>query len=370
MPLPGSVGEGQREYTTYEGQYTATHFAWFTTSEDGTPKLVEQGGRAVARCRFLQGPEDTEGPPGTFELGEIPLLVKAFGGDPAQLPVSTNGNYTALLVAAQKLAKGTPVNFKVKNGWVRNYTISGFEFPEGHWQVKLVSLRPRNEVDKPYWEESGGPYGGGYFFVKVKIVSDLSGKPSVYDGVTGDFIANYANNHLTPIVLAFAPEIQANEVEYADETNALPEIEAYAIQAGRIALLNIKRNKKNGRLVAEWPSLQYVRDSEAEAPVVITQAKAYGNTPLEVLYNVVAAKCPQPAFVAGGQLSPDGKRWAAENVLPAVKKLGIEPHTPDKKYKFDQFTGQEIFKILTAMDLDTEAGWVSDLLSEVEDIPF
>jgi hypothetical protein len=188
--IPRDYEPPENEFEQFpDGSYKVKGITWFSQDEHNRPILVAQkDGRLVGRCHLILE-DDEEGPPFSVSMGQMALLVKAFGGDISKLPptpeVSQAGKVSLFMEAVEKLATGKVVEVEVSNGWANQ--IDGMVVPPGLYYYKLETIGPRNEDDEP--EPIEGKYGP-YFYLYSRIVAGEGGGPTPWkDAVVRDTLS-------------------------------------------------------------------------------------------------------------------------------------------------------------------------------------
>jgi len=170
------VKERDTSYESFdEGKYVVT-FGEFWPKDDGglpIPKLVNWGGEDVMIVRYRTVTTEGEGPPGSINVEELSLLMRAFGCDPSKLPKDIQENLDdALMEACIQLedSKADTVVHVNKAGWI--YKVEGMALPSGEAMLfRLARFTSRNEEGIPCPKPSEkNPSWGLRFFVKVKVV--------------------------------------------------------------------------------------------------------------------------------------------------------------------------------------------------------
>lgn len=192
--IPTDYEPEEQEFEAYkDGKYDVNSFDYFSTDEDGRPILVVQAGDMVARVRFNLTKNGEEGPPYSFKLSQVPLLVRAFKADADKLPPTPSldqaGKVSAYLQKAKGLVEeaGNSVKVVVTKGWVKS--ISGMDVPTGLYYFNIVDVSPKDENGDPETRE--GQYGK-FFFIKCRVVAGEGGQETVWEDAEFDVLVNYS----------------------------------------------------------------------------------------------------------------------------------------------------------------------------------
>lgn len=317
-------------YETFEpGTYKETYIEFFSKDSSGLPVYVVQEGRGgirmVARYRTYND-EDKEGPPGSIEEGELPLLVHAFGGDVTQLP---DDKLKALSVAEQ-LIKASDKEVMVTvgdSGWIRK--VYDMDLPVNDYVFKGIGL-PRIDEDG---EHIFTKTGFGKFAVSRLVVDDPN---SPFNGVPYDVWINWEPFIILKAVApdAYSALLGEDELKHLDEM-----IKSHTHRIHGSVELDDK-----GRARLNKSSLRPVTEDEVADK---TGEPSLG--PIEHLYQAIAdaidkkAWRESAAFAGVGTLSQTGKVWAKEHMASICKKEGIPKN-------FDQMTEDNIRTILEKLE--------------------
>ena len=313
--------------------------------------------------------------------------MRAYGGDPAKLPVAQD-DYAVYLVAAQTLAKGKKVKVIVRDEWVNTDKIAGFGVPEGLFRFAWAG------VNTTLYD---GEFGK-YFFLSLKVVSDFMGRPTLYDGVTvteptsygliegmdgnptyelspktGNWTANAVRMHR--LVNAFAPDVVREE--FTDPSNILPELENAARKVNRIAVAQRKANTK-GKVRTDLGSLQYVEDAGVQVPQQKTNSTTSAVVSASVIYGFLQSAISEgvtkdlgkdvgaKVWGEGGRLSGEDavRQWVKRLLGNAKRELG--GLSISKIDDMPNLTDDEVVKILLLGDFDELAREAQQRLSVSE----
>lgn len=350
-PDPEYVPE---EFETFsDGKYPTIGIRWFSVDDQKAPIFMSGKGRQplVAMYRTLLE-DDRDGPPGSVSPAEVVMLVKAYGGDPKNLP-DREEDPTAFLMAARDTINSSDkvVTIAVKDGWVSN--TPGLNLPpDKYFTFGYAGISTKTD-DIPAPRE--GQYGK-WFGVNLRVVGDLQQRPTPYDGYEQFVFVSYglvveegtptyetrskegssqkswtsAAVQTSRLIAAFAPTVE--QVEFQDPHNILPELEVEAKRLQRRAVGQVVSNK--GRVRVSVTSLAPIdpdplpmpssRDVEDEVP-----EHEVGDV-MGQIYALIEALCPGKtydkngkligkAFDKDGVLTSNGKAWCKEVLKPYLK---------------------------------------------------
>lgn len=331
----------EKTYETFDdGTYKVTGFTYFSLNDKGNPILKAQSnGRLVAMLHFTLK-DGKEGPAYFCELGEISLLVKAFGGDLSKLPklpeVNQASKVTAYLSAAENLAKGE-TTIEVKKGFVRS--IKGAEVPIGLYYVKVVDINPKTD---------GMPHTitgqfGDFFYVNYQIVAGEGGGDSPYNGVVFSEIMNYGLTldedgnpawitsktggytknavNMNKLITYTAPDFFENNIRFGDVNNILPEW-LEQLQAADKVIKIMRIPNKNGKTVINFDTIEPVNMVEPKQSSFLTpkvnpkdteEMNEKARNIFAKLFTELAGENP---FTEGYSLSLKGKQTAKLYLSP------------------------------------------------------
>lgn len=322
-----------------DGQYKVNGIHWFTADEEGAPIFVVQANSTNLVARYRTVMSDSDGPPGSVTPGEIPLLVKAFGGDPKQLP--SRDDPSAFLIAARDLVNKASKNVTVTvaGGWVTH--IPGMSLPKDkYFRFRVSRITTRNEQEQPAWKE--GTYGR-YIGIEFVVASDMAGNKSPYDGATIWESISYGlkaddsgnptftrkdDGSPTPAAAqtdrflgAFCPSIY--EAGFENPGNVMPEFWELYKKDKREALTQViqvgRDSKRIGLNVYGFAAVDAgadAGDSTVEMPSRDVNDEAKGGSLLQQVYDLIETVTPERAFDAGGKLNKVGKAWCKINLAP------------------------------------------------------
>jgi hypothetical protein len=167
---------------------------WFSLNEETEePILVGQpDGKLVGRCRL--NVDEQGGPPMSVTLGEMALLVKAFGANVSELPaqpeISDAGAVTAYMNKVKELVDKTEKRVQIHvsdKGWI--YKVKGMELPKTTLNWILVAVSRKDESGLPYKKTLEF---GDVFWPTFRVVSSAGNVPTPYAGVEIQPLINYA----------------------------------------------------------------------------------------------------------------------------------------------------------------------------------
>lgn len=276
------------EFTQYEdGEYEALGLEWFsveTESPDIPLMVAQKNGVKVGRLRFNLK-DGKAGPPMSVQLGEMALLVKAFGGDIRdlpELPGPTEAGKIADYMIAVKVLSDTAKCIKVtcKNGWVSIRDVQGAEIL-GDFYLRAVDITPKDkETDIPFLKSS---QFGQYFFLSLEIVADGFGKSTVLRGAIFSEIMNYglttiktdeglepdlertdvtgeytaAAHRMAALIRIVAPELFSEGYVHPDPTNLLPDLLEKILESETVFKAGRIKTEK-GRVKLNWGDVSEV----------------------------------------------------------------------------------------------------------------
>ena len=333
-----------------DGKYKVNGIQWVTTDNAEAPIFKARKNSAslyaVYKTLLLNG---EDGPPGSVSPGEVPLLVRAFGGDPSTLPDRTT-DPTAFLIAAKTSinATGKELEVKVSGGWVQD--VPGMSLPvDSYHTFELVRIFTKNEEGDFSWET--GEYGK-YFVAEFSVVANLQGRPSMYDGARMAGIISYGmkvNSDGDPefetsdkgdwtsnavvfskFLNAFVPAVY--ETTFADPSNILPEVMAEYGKNRRRAVTQVVKNSK-GRIGLNVKAFASVDDdlapmpadeSEKELPARNVEDEVTEPETMEQIYALIDEKAGGGAFGKDGSLTTKGKTWCKGDFKDFLKEKGYK----------------------------------------------
>ncbi len=192
-PIPLDYVPPESDFEQFkDGEYFVIAARWSSLDDQDRPILVAQkDGRLVVRAHLLLEGKD-DGPPYSCSLREVPLLVRAFGGDVNRLPpvpaITDAGAITSYLEKAEELlVSQKPLKVVVSNGWVNS--VEGMEVPPGLFYFRICDITPHNKDGEP--EPKQGQYGP-IFFLHLEIVAGEGGSKTPWEGAVTRELMNYA----------------------------------------------------------------------------------------------------------------------------------------------------------------------------------
>jgi len=320
----------QPKYATFEeGSYKMTGLEFFTKDSDGLPIYVAQEGKAgmrmVARYRTSSVDENNgtlEGPPGSINRGQLPLLVQAFGGDPSQLPKDE----LKALVKAEQLIEASNKETTVvvgDSGWIR--TVYDMDLPVGNYVFSYSEIPRKDEYGKPILSTTKF----GTFLITRLVIDDPT---SPFHGVSQDVWVNWETMF---ILKALAPQMY--DMFMGSGIAGLGEI----IESNKAKVMGSVELTERGRPKLNKGSLRIVTEDDVSDT---TGVPTLG--PIEHLYQAIADDSEEPKpwresnqFDGVGSFSALGKMWAKVKLAPLCKEFGIPK-------KFTQMDTKHIRKLL------------------------
>lgn len=333
MPIPNPEEEWTPREQFEPGSYKVRFDSFTTVNEDQDPIFTPQSGqKLVVRYRTILSSGD-EGPPGSVEKGQIPIFVKALGGDVSALPPYNQPNKR--LIIAERLVKEANETVKVTvgdTGWITR--IPGMEIPPGYYELVCRGIVSKGILGEPSWKD--GQYGK-YFVPCVEILSDSGGRPTPWDHVKVYESVPYAleeedgelvwetrdDGRMTSnsfrhrdFFRAVCPSVFKLDLEvFEDLNNILPEanriIKDLSIRCTGHADRSVRSPTR--RVILRLAELQAVSSeslvvSEEGAVELSTTEKT---TPADPLYDVLNAQFDGKAFFAGdgNELTDEAKAW-------------------------------------------------------------
>jgi len=356
-----------------DGKYKVNGIAWVTTDDAESPIFKARKNSAalyaVYKTLLLNG---EDGPPGSVSPGEVPLLVRAFGGDPAKLPDRTT-DPTAFLIAARTAinAVSKELEVRVSGGWIQD--VPGMSLPvDSYHTFELTKIFTKNEEGDFSWTK--GEYGN-YFVAEFTVVANLQGRPSAYDGAKITGIVSYGmkvnpdgdpefettdkgewtSNAVvfSKFLGAFVPGVY--EINFADPSNILPEVMDEYGRNKRRAVTQVVKNK-HGRVGINIKGFASVDADIAPMPMdepdkelPAREVEDETNEPpiMEQIYNLIDEKAGGGAFGADGKLTPKGREWCKGDFKDFLKEKGY-------KASFDAWNDETRQAVLTYLKGDEE----------------
>lgn len=348
------------EFTTFaDGKYKLSGIQWFTLDEEGAPIFVVQKNSTnlVARFRGIVSGAD-DGPPGSVSVGEVALLVKAFGGDPDKLP--PRDDPAAFLIAARDAINNSEKTLEVvvSGGWINR--IPGMSLPVNkYFQFEVSRFTTADDVGEVAPKEGSW---GRYFGVEFKVVGDMQGHPTKFDGATiwesigyglrvgkegqPEFITKDDGGWVSAAVQtsrfleAFCPTIF--ESEFRDTNNILPEVSEEIRRSAEKAVTQVVKKARSNRVGLNVGGFALVGDKPPmpeELPTRDVEDEAAELPMMEQIYKLIDKGAGGEGF-SGGKLNAAGKKWCKENLSEFLVKKGFGK-------KFDAWTEGMQTEILT-----------------------
>ena len=365
-PIPADYVPPEQEFDTFDdGEYMVKGFEWFSVNDSERPILVAQkDGRMVGRLNFkLEEGED--GPPYSLEMGDMALLVLAFGGDidklPEQPPLDKPGMISAYMEAVQSLCDtGKASKAYVEKGWVN--WVEGMQVVGFNYFI-LEDMWPKDDNDDPTFKE--GEWGP-YFSLRFRVTAGEGGGVTKFKGASFSEIRSYSvvvNEDgdvpeadwertkvtgqptksaviLSRLMEHTAPAMFEDGFVPSNPYNLLPDWLREAKKVNRELKGYRAKEEKGNKIKLQWATVEPVQPiatvvepvMEPHAPeMVLVDAKAR-----EYLKELLTMLAGGPAFVADSlDLTPLGKETAKEYLGP-LKKAGVLSHGVIKNLTFDE----------------------------------
>lgn len=326
----------KQQYETFEAaSYPVSHLEFITKDNDGLPIYVisKSGNNMIARYKTYaldtgDTPFDTntqreilEGPPGSINRGQLPLLVHAFGGDPSQLPKDE----LKALIKAEQLIKESKKEVTVivgDKGWIR--TVYDMDLPVGDYVFSYSDIPRKNEDGDPILSTT--KFGT---FLITRLVVDNPNSP--FYGVPKDIWINWET---MSILQALAPA--AYDLFMGNGLVGLMEM----IKNEKGKVMGTVELTERGRPKLNKSTLRVVTDTDVSDS---TGTPTLG--PIEHLYQAIADdhdKKPwreSEAFEGVGTFSQLGKMWAKTKLAPLCVEFDIPK-------KFSQMNTDNVRKLL------------------------
>ncbi len=362
--IPSDYVPDEQERKAFpDGKYKASGITWFTLDDRQNPVLVSQkDGRMVGRCYFKVANRE-DGPPMSLELAEMPLLVKAFGGDLTSLPemptLDKPGKVSQYMFAVEKVIARDEkeISIEVTNGWVDNGSIAGMDVL-GYVYFTFDSVVPSKTGEIKPSEGQWGPY----FLTRWKVLAGEGGGPSPFTGVAFTDLINYAVDvagerpdwkrtptggytaaavTLCKVMTLTAPEMVESNYTHTNPFNLLPEWGEKA-ETRKQVLKGIRNKNEKGKLRTDWGSVEPVynfgEQHKVEQPPLLVSRPTPSTTvssmpPGEddakarlILKRLLTTLTGAEAFVGDTfDTNAEGKRTAITYLGP-LKTAKIVPH--------------------------------------------
>lgn len=370
-PIPDDY---EPEYEKFPaGKYKATGIVWTSLDNRENPVLVTQNDRMVGRLSFtIAGYE--EGPPMSLTVGEMALLVKAFGADIEKLPpmpsLDKPGTVSKYMRGVEELinAANKEVDIEVSDkGWVNADSVGGMNVV-GYIYFDYDDILPNEETGEI--EPIAGEWGD-YFITRWKVAGGEGGGPSPFTGATFletftyAIISNEENKvdwartssggyswpavALSRMMTLTAPSMFEEGREPENPKNLLPEWDRLAKR--QMQRLKGQRAKtKKGKIRMDWPNVEPVFD--IPKPTIVPTQTAVSDRDVEargLLRPLLDALAGTNAF--------EGNTWdltmagteAARTHLAPLKTRGVIPHG-----RIPELTAEEVMAIFENIDVPIE----------------
>jgi hypothetical protein len=191
------IGDKDSELQSYDGgEYIVGFKEWFPLDNTGLPVLQSQQrfGQEILVARYRTKVEgENDGPPGSIDpLKELPLFVKAFGGDPTTVSALGPTDYDSIPRLLVNLIPQLRVRTKVivnDSGWIS--MVEGMNVGPGPKLIRFNGFTTFNDGGKPSWRKGNwGPLCWGELLVvsgdfKGSIVKFLLPYPLEVDEMAG-----------------------------------------------------------------------------------------------------------------------------------------------------------------------------------------
>lgn len=355
-----------------DGKYPVKGINWFSLDADRPILVAQSDGKLVGRMNFILQ-DGNDGPPHSVTLGEMPLLVKAFGGDITKLPakpdLSIPAQVSAYMEKIQELSVGK-TSVEVKGGWVRS--IAGAEVPTGLYYFRVIDVSPKNkETELP--EPRDGQWGL-WFLVDFEVVAGEGGSQTPWAGVRFTEFISYAVDvtngepdwsrtrkgdytgaavQLSHLMLYAAPSMFEEGFSFKNPNNILPDFLHVALKEQKVLKGFRQKNKKGDRVILDLATVEpanYHSTSVNQTPTNVPTATTPNNEDnkarilLKTLLNFVAGK--DGAFTVDFELNNNGKGIAKKYISPLKTEGKI------KNGKISLLTFDEVLTIFNAIGND------------------
>lgn len=404
------VDEGKQYTQLAAGNYTVNGIgSWFGKCLDDKelPVWIPQGTKMVVRFN-LRMQDGTDGPPITCTKAELACVVKAFGGDPKQLPAEESTRY---LLMAQELANKAGVArecYVDKNGWTRvtyldkalpptQKAINDEEFEPVKYQWEFVEARSVDGSTPVAFKDHTSTYPSGTVVESIsyftfQLVGDEFGAHTPYDGFTfdvrmynpfdGSVLETPAGKkpatkmgkkggyplevkNMIKFQSLFCPEMASyhwksdpenSEYGVNEISNPLPVINKYAQMGHHRAVAPItfstpkkKENKPRPRLlIDDMTPAGGVIDRDAQTKVEMQQSSKL-NTLYDFLLKLsgkaLFEPTPKDSAVIQFNFTDEGREWAKAVLAPAWAALDL-PVTKGSRL-LGKLTDEEIDRLMT-----------------------
>lgn len=393
MPIPRIPGDYEPpEFEAFApGKYSVCGVKFFTTDEEGTPIFVAQSGaRLVARYRTIRK-DDEDGPPGSVDRGQLPLLVKAFGIDPKELPPYNLPNQR--LIMAERLINSAAKEVVVEvgdGGWISR--MPGMELPApSYFRVKYKRCSTFNELGEPSWIQ--GKFGR-FASVVMEVVGDAMGKSTPFDHVRQFEPLGYAlsvnedgvlewettesgawsagANRFSKFLAAVCGDGILDE-SFEDLNNIMPEVHDYAVKMDRACLGTVERSQRGRKRVSlKLESLVPITEDTVVPEEGEPEEEALEDVAVKKLYDALNELFEGQTFGANGKLTSEARAWWKAYV-------GTDPADSEEVAGIGDFCKKygipRSFEKMTAEHVDLILGWMRspvtvEAVKPDDDIPF
>lgn len=347
------------KYPVYEaGVYEGvTRVEFFSQDAHGNPifKAKERRGvvERVAYYRTWMG--ENQGPPGSVSPGDVSLLVRAFGGDPTQLPAQDDPAFLAtaerLIAEANDLVtlyahKGPTSD----SAWVR--TVYGAELPADQSFLFLFGGVTSRKDGVPIWY--GGDYGD-YARLNLTVWATGDGTPTHFVNASCTL---YVNRPAMTILRALLGTTMTALLGPSEGELAMLDKMATDENGTRVIFANIVMKSNGKGTTIDKTTLQavdpkgpfpctFVGTSPARpaastptptvaptqsapvaavptAPTVTVKPQSQAMTALRaVIAGGTKREQDREAYDAAGNITAAGKSWCAKHLKPISKEKGL-----------------------------------------------
>ena len=398
--MAGGIGHKKSNLKTFDGgEYVVQFGEWFPTDDHGMPVLSTQSrfgkDTLVARFRTVVAGEE-DGPPGSIDpVKELPLFVKAFGGDPASVPALGPADYEEiprlLVTLTPQLQSNTSVIVN-DSGWISR--IEGMNVPPGSKLIRFAGFTTVNDAGEISWIE--GTYGplcfgelevlAGEFKgsrVKFLLAYPLDVDEETHNPCLVQISGGKRDGELTKpsqrwkiFHETFIGSLEEFPVESVkDIYNICPEVQAMALAANRPAsivimdtgMANIETLSDIPEGVELSPEVlspigEGKKDTASPEPGISTTTPPKPvEDPLELaqvlLRSAITNECGSEAWlednVNSWGMTAESKVWAKEHLVPVIREFGYGK-------KFSEYTVEQITNILVSLGYDELAKGSAD----------
>ncbi len=348
---------GDNDFEKFEdGNYKAVGIDWFSLDDNEQPILVGVN-TLVGRLNFkLEG--DKEGPPMSLRLGQMPLLLKAFGIEDIETPphYSKVGQVTQYMEMVENKINQSEktVSIKVKKGWVNANGVKGMDLPGALYYFELVDITPKKD---------GAPYSlsgdfNDYFFLEFEVKFGEGGSKTVYEGARFSELVNdtiivkngeinfkrtskgdptVSSKRLGRFMTLTAPSMFP--IKVSDLDNSLNVLSYWLkIALSDKKLIKGARFQDKGRMKLQINTVEWANEPKKkqtikpEFPETIedeSDAKAKA-----ILLEALEIFAGEKVVTSGYSLNAAGKKIVKKWITP-VRKDGLIPQIPFKKLSWD-----------------------------------